>query len=173
MTRRSPVGGRCGYHPAVAAKEHPAWNPRISNRRAFHEYTITGKLECGIVLEGSEVKSLRQGKASLQEAFARIEKGKLILHQCHIDPYEKATMAWNHNPLRERVLLAHRREIRRLEQEIKVDQMTLIPLSIYFKDGRAKVELGLAKGKKKADKRESIKQRDWQRDKARLMRDKG
>lgn len=138
--------------------------PRINNRRALHEFFIVAKLECGIVLEGSEVKSLRQGKASLQESFATVERGQLTLHKCHIDPYEKATLAWNHTPVRDRRLLAHKREIRKLADEIKQGGMTLIPLAIYFKEGRAKVELGLAKGKKQHDKRESIKRREQDRE---------
>jgi SsrA-binding protein len=148
----------------VPRKDHPNFSPRINNRRALHDFFITAKIECGIVLEGSEVKSLRQGKASLQESYAAIERGQLILHGCHIDPYEKATLAWNHTPVRDRVLLVHRREIRRLATEIKQGGMTLIPLAIYFKGGRAKVELGVAKGKKQHDKRESIKRREQDRE---------
>lgn len=145
-------------------KDHPDFSPRINNRRALHDFFITAKIECGIVLEGSEVKSLRQGKASLQESYAAIERGQLILHGCHIDPYEKATLAWNHTPVRDRVLLIHRREIRKLASEIKLGGMTLIPLAIYFKGGRAKVELGVAKGKKQHDKRATIKRKEQDRE---------
>ncbi|HEY1684213.1 MAG TPA: SsrA-binding protein SmpB [Tepidisphaeraceae bacterium] len=145
-------------------KDNPKFSPRINNRRALHEFFITAKIECGIVLQGSEVKSLRAGKASLQESFATIDRGQLVLHQCHIDPYEKATLAWNHTPVRARLLLAHKREIRRIADEIKQGGMTLIPLAIYFKDGRAKVELGLAMGKKMHDKRASIKKREMDRE---------
>ena len=148
----------------MSGKDNPKFSPRINNRRALHEFFIAAKIECGIVLEGSEVKSLRNGKASLQESYATIERGQLTLHKCHIDPYEKATLAWNHTPVRDRRLLAHRREIRKIADEIKVGGMTLIPLAIYFKDGVAKVELGLAKGKKQHDKRESIKRREQDRE---------
>ena len=153
----------------MAGKEKPNLSPRINNRRALHDYTILAKIECGIALQGSEVKSLRQGKANLQESYAAIERGELILHQCHIDPYEKATLAWNHDPLRRRKLLAHRREIKKLVDETKEGHTTLIPLAIYFKDGRAKVELGVAKGKKQHDKRQSIKTKEMDREMRRAM----
>ena len=113
-------------------KSKPNLAPRIENRRAWHEYFIEAKLECGIVLQGSEVKSLRLGKATLQEAFARIDKGQLVLHQLHIDPYEKATIE-NHEPTRERRLLAHKREIKKLAVATREQGTTLIPLAIYFK----------------------------------------
>src|SRR5204862_622460 len=120
--------------------------PRISNRRAWHEYFIEAKLECGIALMGSEVKSLRDGKAQLQDSFAKVERGQLFLHNCHIDPYSKSAIVYNHEPLRSRRLLAHRREIKKLEKETDQRGVTLVPLAIYFKDGRAKVEIGVAKG---------------------------
>ena len=150
-------------------KDNPKFSPRINNRRALHEYSISAKLECGMALQGSEVKSLRQGKAQLQEAFARIEGGELILHNCHIDPYDKATLAWNHDPKRDRKLLVHRRELRKLEGETKQKGTTLIPLAIYFKDGRAKLELGVARGKQHHDKREAIKKKEMDRDLRRAM----
>jgi SsrA-binding protein len=133
-------------------------SPRINNRKALHNYFIAAKLECGIVLLGSEVKSLRLGKCQLAESYARIERGELILHNCHIDPYEKAHIG--HEPLRERKLLAHRKEIHRLEGETAQRGVTLIPLAIYFKDGRAKVELGVAHGRQHHDKREAIKRKE-------------
>lgn len=150
-------------------KDHPNWSPRITNRRALHDYEITAKLECGIVLTGSEVKSLRLGKAQLNEAFARIEGGELILHGMHIDPYEKATLAWNHDPNRERKLLAHRREIKKLAQETSTKGTALIPLALYFKEGRAKIELGVGRGKKMHDKRDSIRKKEQERDLRRMM----
>lgn len=143
-------------------------SPRITNRRAMHEYFITARLECGLALMGSEVKSLRQGHAQLQEAFARVERGELILHGCHIDPYDKAGK-YGHEPLRERKLLAHRREIERLEEATQERGTTLIPLAIYFKDGRAKLELGVAKGKQQHDKRDAIRKREMDRDVRRAM----
>lgn len=143
-------------------------SPRINNRRALHDYFIEAKIECGIVLVGSEVKSLRAGKANLQEAFARVERGELILHQCHIDPYEKAAIVYNHVPARERKLLVHKREMRKLEDATKVKGTTLIPLAIYFKDGFAKLELGVAKGKQQHDKRATIKKKEQDRDLRRM-----
>jgi len=142
--------------------------PRITNRRALHDYFIVSKLECGIVLMGSEVKSLRLGRCQLNESFARVEAGRLVLHNCHIDPYDKAGK-YNHEPLRERFLLAHRREIRKLEVETQQRGVTLIPLSIYFSEGYAKVELGVAKGKQQHDKRATIREKEQKRGLQRLM----
>ncbi len=150
-------------------KDQPDHSPRIVNRRALHEYAILAKIECGMALQGSEVKSLRQGKAQLQEAFGRVEQGELVLHNAHIDPYEKATLAWNHDPRRPRKLLAHRREIRKIEGELKEKGTTLIPLAIYFKNGRAKVELAVARGKQQFDKRQSIKKKEMDRQLRRSM----
>lgn len=142
-------------------------SPRIENRRALHQYFITHKIECGMVLLGSEVKSLRNGKAQLSESYARVERGELILHKCHIDPYEKAHIG--HEPLREKKLLVHKRELVRIEDETKDKGTTLIPLAIYWKDGRAKLELGLARGKQQHDKRQSIKKKEQDRDMRRAM----
>jgi SsrA-binding protein len=152
----------------MARPESHTFAPRINNRRAMHDYFIEAKLECGIVLVGSEVKSLRLGKAQLQESFARIERGQLVLHNCHIDQYAHANIQ-NHEPLRERRLLVHKREIVRLENATKERGTTLIPLAIYFKDGRAKVELGVARGKQQHDKRDSIKKKEQDRDMRRAM----
>ncbi len=143
--------------------------PRIENRRAYHEYFISAKLECGMALLGSEVKSLRAGKAQIHESFARIEHGELILHGAHIDPYEKAALVTNHEPRRERKLLVHKREIRRLEKESEERGVTLIPLAIYFKGGRAKLELGVARGKQQHDKRATIKKKEMDREVRRVM----
>jgi SsrA-binding protein len=153
----------------MASKPSANSAPRIHNRRALHEYFITAKLECGIALLGSEVKSLRAGKAQLQEAFARIENGQLVLHGCHIDPYEQASIR-NHEPLRERRLLAHKREIKKLADETRERGTTLIPLAIYFKNGRAKVEIGVARGKQHHDKRQSIKKKEMEREMRKAMR---
>ena len=147
-------------------KANPA--PRIENRRAWHDYFIEQKLECGIALLGSEVKSLRAGKAQLQQSYARIERGELVLHGCHIDPYEQAATL-GHEPLRPRKLLAHKREIKKLEDATRERGTTLIPLAIYFKGGRAKLELGVARGKQHHDKRESIRKKEMDRDVRRAM----
>jgi SsrA-binding protein len=140
------------------------------NRRARYDYLIEETLEVGIMLVGSEVKVLRQGLASINEAYASEREGELYLVNAHFPTYPPARI--NHEPRRLRKLLLRRREINRLMGAIKRDGMTLVPMSVYFNErGRAKLELGLAKGKRKSDKREVEKARDWQRDKARLLRD--
>jgi SsrA-binding protein len=146
----------------------PNTSPRIANRRALHDYFIEAKLECGIELLGSEVKSLRAGKGQLQESFVRIEKGQLVLHGCHIDPYAPATK-YNHEPLRPRRLLAHRREIKKLEQATtNQTHVTIVPLALYFKEGRVKVEIGLARGKQQHDKRATIRKKEQDRELRRM-----
>lgn len=152
----------------MAGKPKPNVAPRIHNRRALHDYFIEQKLECGMALLGSEVKSLRAGKAQLQQAYARVEKGELILHGCHIDPYEKTGML-GHEPTRDRKLLAHRREIHKLEDATKQRGTTLIPLAIYFKNGRAKIEIGVARGKQHHDKRQTIKKKEMDREMRKAM----
>lgn len=143
------------------------------NRRARHDFHILDTLEAGLTLVGSEVKSLRQGLASIQEAFAREVDGEIFLVNAFIPEYAGANR-FNHEPKRPRKLLLHKRQVNKLMGQVKRDGVTLVPLSVYFNDkGRAKLELGLAKGKNKADKRESDKQRDWNRDKARIMRSNG
>jgi SsrA-binding protein len=148
-------------------------SPRINNRRALHEFFIDAKLECGIALVGSEVKSLRAGKAQLQDAFAKILNGELFLMGAHIDPYEKAAIAYNHEPRRDRKLLVHKRELKKLAGEADQRGVTLIPLAIYFKGGRAKVEIGVARGKQQFDKRATIKKKEMDREVRRAMSHKG
>jgi len=141
-----------------------------TNRRARFEYEVLDKLECGIVLIGPEVKSLRAGRANLGDAYAVIRHGELFLEKLHISPYEPATRA-NADPQRSRKLLAHRREIARLAGRVKERGNTLVPLSLYFDEkGRVKVELALARGKARYDKRETIKRREADRDAQRAMR---
>jgi SsrA-binding protein len=143
------------------------------NRKARFNYDIEEKLEAGIALLGSEVKSLRTGKANIAESYAASEGGELYLINAHIAEYTQAGRA-NHEPTRRRKLLVHRREMGRLAGAIKKEGMTLVPLKLYFNArGIAKVELGLGKGKKLRDKRETEKKRDWDRQKGRLMREKG
>jgi len=153
----------------MSVKENQVFAPLISNRRALHEYFVEAKLECGVVLFGTEVKSLRMGKATLQDSFARVEHGELYLLNCHIDPYDKASIVYSHEPKRDRKLLVHRRELKRLANELQQPGTTLIPLSIYWKDGRAKVELAIARGKQRFDKRDSIKRREQDREIRRAM----
>jgi SsrA-binding protein len=143
------------------------------NRRARHDYQIEETLEAGIVLTGPEVKSLRAGKASIKEAHAAERDGEFWLMNAHISDYKPAARE-NHNPTRPRKLLLHRREVQSLMGKVRQEGMTLVPISLYFNErGIAKVQLGLARGKRKADKRESEKARDWQRQKARLLRERG
>jgi SsrA-binding protein len=143
------------------------------NRKARHNYQIEESLEAGVVLAGTEVKSLRQGRASIAEAYAADERGELYLFNAHIPIYDAAGR-FNHQPKRPRKLLLHRRELARLVGLVRREGYTLVPLSLYFNPrGIAKVELGLARGKRKVDKRETEKRRDWQRQKARLMRERG
>jgi SsrA-binding protein len=144
------------------------------NRRARHDYFITDTVEAGIILAGTEVKVLRLGQASIQESFAGVKEGQLCLFNAYIPEYQQAGAHLQHETRRARQLLVHRRERDKLLGAVKREGVTIVPLGIYFnKRGIAKVELGIAKGKHKADKREAIKQRDWQRDKARIMRAKG
>jgi SsrA-binding protein len=133
------------------------------NRKARHDYFIEETYEAGLVLVGSEVKSLREGKANLKDSYARINKGEAFLLNTHISPYAAANR-FNHDPTRTRKLLLHRQEIRRLTGKVKERGLTLIPLRLYFKNGRAKVELGLARGKKLYDKREALRKKAAQRE---------
>jgi SsrA-binding protein len=148
--------------------------PVAQNRKAFHNYTIEERHEAGLVLQGTEVKSLREGRASLNDAYAGEIDGELWLLNVHIPEY-RAGNRFNHEPKRPRKLLLHRREMAKLLGEIRKGGYTVVPLQIYFNSrGIAKAELGLARGKKAFDKRAAIKDRDWQRQKERLFRrDKG
>jgi SsrA-binding protein len=140
------------------------------NRRARHDYLIEDTLEAGLVLHGTEVKSLRQGGASIAEAYADEKGGELFLVNANIPEY-KASARFNHEPRRPRKLLLHRKQMNRLLGAVKREGVTIVPLALYFNDrGRAKVELGLAHGKRKADRRQAERDRDWQRSRARLMR---
>jgi SsrA-binding protein len=133
------------------------------NRKAYFEYHIDDLFEAGLVLKGTEVKSLRLGKANIEDAYARFRDGEVFLLNAHISPYPHAA-GENHEPTRPRKVLLHRRELKRLLGKLTERGYTLIPLKLYFKDEYAKVELGLAKGKKKFDKRETIRQREEQRE---------
>ena len=155
------------------AKADPERRVVAQNRRARHDYFIEDTIEAGIMLLGSEVKSLRGGKASIGESYAADQGGELFLVNAYIPEYGGANQ-FNHEPKRPRKLLVHRREMGKLLGAITRDGMTLVPRDIHFNPrGIAKVLLGLAKGKRKGDKRETVKERDWQRDKARLMRSRG
>lgn len=139
-----------------------------TNRKARHDYSIIDTYECGVVLWGTEVKSLRQGRASLTDGYAFIEGGEAWLDAVHIPEYTQGT--WNnHAPRRKRKLLMHKQEILKLHNKVKEGGYTLVPLSLYFKDGRAKVELALAKGKKEYDKRQTLRERQDKRESDRAM----
>jgi len=140
-----------------------------ANRKAYHDYFIEEKFEAGIQLAGTEVKSIRQGNVNLKDSFCIIKDGQMVVHGMHISPYEKGNI-FNKDPRRPRLLLMHKREILRLFGRIKQDGYSLIPLSVYFKGPRVKLELGLAKGKKLYDKREATARRDAKRDIDRAMK---
>jgi SsrA-binding protein len=142
-----------------------------SNRRARHDFDILETHEAGLVLQGTEVKSLRDGRADLKESYARVEGSEAWLLGLHISPYAQGNRA-NHDPLRPRKLLLHRGEINRLLGKIKEKGLTLVPLRLYFKQGRAKVELGLARGRKTLDKRQAIRDREERREVARALRER-
>ena len=142
-----------------------------TNRKARHDYTIEDTFEAGLVLMGTEVKSLRAGRASLVDGYAFIENGEAWLDAVHIPEYTQGTWT-NHSPRRKRKLLMHKQEILKLTSKVKEGGFTLIPLSIYFSDGRAKVQLALAKGKKEYDKRQALREKQDTREAARAMRTK-
>ena len=134
-----------------------------NNKKAYHDYFIEEKYEAGLVLHGTEVKSLRMGKCSIKEAFVRIENGEVWIYGMHISPYEKGNL-FNRDPLRPKKLLMHKEEIRKLVGKISEKGFTIAPLQVYFKEGRAKIEIGLARGKKLYDKRADIAKKDQRRE---------
>ncbi|MDA0739981.1 MAG: SsrA-binding protein SmpB [Nitrospirae bacterium] len=141
-----------------------------SNRKAFHDYSIEEKIEAGLILKGTEVKSLREGRVNLREGYATMINGKAILHNCHIGEYSHGNIM-NHEPLRARPMLLHKKQIEKLTEKIKLKGLTIVPLRIYFNPrGIAKVELGVARGKKHYDKRDAVKKRDAGREMDRAMK---
>ena len=134
-----------------------------NNKKAYHDYFIEEKYEAGLVLHGTEVKSLRMGKCSVKEAFIRVENGEVFIYGMHISPYEKGNI-FNKDPLRVKKLLLHRQQIRKLIGDSSEKGYTIVPLQVYFRDGRAKIEIGLAKGKKLYDKRQDIAKKDQRRE---------
>jgi SsrA-binding protein len=156
----------------VASAKAPSDDNRVvaSNRRARHDYEILESIECGIALQGSEVKSLRAGRIALQDAYARIIDGEMWLFGVHVPPYAQANGFGAHEPDRRRKLLLHRRQIDEWMGRSQQQSLTMVPLSIYFRDGRAKVELALARGRRQYDKRHAIATRDASREAAREAR---
>ena len=139
------------------------------NKKARHDYNIGDRVEAGLVLTGTEVKSLRAGRANLRDSYAAMEKGELFLIGAHVSPYEQGNI-FNHDPLRSRKLLLHARELRRLYGKVQVAGYTLVPTKLYFKDGRVKVEIGLAKGKTTYDKRQTLAKKEAQREMERAFK---
>jgi len=162
----NPTGGKSQAEGATRRK-----GDRViaTNRKAFHEYLVGERFEAGIVLTGSEVKSLRQGQASLGEAYATAEGGEVFIHNLHITPYDPASFL-NHEPRRKRKLLLHRKEIHKIEGLVTRKGQTLVPLELRFQDGYAKIVIALATGKKSHDKRHAIAEREAKRDVARALR---
>jgi SsrA-binding protein len=160
---------------AAARKKKDDANGLIAeNRRARFEYQLSDTFEAGIQLTGTEVKSLRQGQANIAESYVSIENGDLVLINANIPEYQQAGPFYNHEPRRPRKLLVHKKEIARLAQAIDRQGMTIVPLRLYFNDrGLVKLQIAVAQGKKVHDKRETERKRDWQRQKARLLRDRG
>jgi SsrA-binding protein len=157
------------FPPMAKPDENPEHQSIAKNRRARHDYAILDTYEAGLVLTGSEVKSLRDGKANLSDAYGIVRNGEIFLLNLHISPYERASYN-NHEPTRTRKLLLHKREIRRLIGAVERQGLTLVPLELYFKRGVAKVAMALGKGKKVHDKRDAEKQRDADREIARVVR---
>ncbi len=145
--------------------------PSLQNRKAFHDYFVLESLEAGIALAGCEVKSIRNGKANLQDSFARVEKGEIFLYGMHISPYEQGNR-YNPDPTRTRKLLLNRSEINKLAARIHEKGLTLVPVKLYFKSGKVKIQLALAKGKNVQDKREKLKEKEATRDIERALRSK-
>jgi SsrA-binding protein len=158
----------------MATSSEPAEGKRsiARNPRATHDYHIMETWEAGVVLTGTEVKSLRTGKASIKEAFARLKNGEVFLEGMNVTPYEQGNR-YNHDPVRSRKLLLHRKEIERMIGAVEQKGLALIPLELYFKNGKAKVALGLGRGKKDHDRREDIKRRIADREVARAIRGRG
>ena len=142
-----------------------------NNKKAYHDFFIDETYECGIALHGTEVKSMRMGKCSIKEAFVRIEDGEVFVYGMHVSPYEKGNI-FNKDPLRVKKLLLHKYEINKLLGKIKEKGYTLVPLQVYFKDGKVKVEIGLARGKKLYDKREAIAKKDQRREAEKEFKDR-
>ncbi len=144
----------------------------VENRKAFHDYFIEERVEAGLALEGWEVKAIRAGRANLKEAYVVVKNGEIVLVGSHITPLAQASTHVHADPTRTRKLLLHRAEINRLVGKVERAGYTLTPLNLHYKSGRIKIEVGLAKGKKQHDKREAIKEREWNREQQRLVRNR-
>ncbi len=167
MARPTPTQSR--PRPDTSKSDKPTYKDVAVNRRASHDFEILERLEAGLSLTGSEIKSVRQGKVSLQEAYARPEKGEIWLHGAHIAEYGPAAQ-FGHQPRRPRRLLLHRAQVRELSRQVEARGLTLVPMRMYLKDGLAKLEIALAKGRRQYDKREAIAKREADRDIERALR---
>lgn len=152
-----------GSKPGSSSEQSPT-KVVATNRRARRDFEILDEYEAGLVLEGSEVKSLRESKVTLTESYARMADGELWLHSLHIAPYSHASGAAGHDPDRPKKLLLHRGELHRIKARLEQDRLTVVPLSLYFKQGRAKVLIGIARGRRRADKRQAIAEQDARRE---------
>lgn len=155
--------------PAAKSEGKPRYKNIADNRRARHEYEVLEVFEAGIVLAGTEVKSMRQGRANLQDSFARVEMGELWLYNCHISPYDHGNR-FNHDPVRRRKLLMHHKQILKLKSRMQEKGLTIVPLKMYFKGNWAKVDLALARGKQLYDKRQDINKRETKRQLERIIK---
>lgn len=155
---------------AKAPAEQPKERVFASNRRAFYEYDIIDSVEAGIALTGTEIKSVRAGKVNLRDSYARVQNGEVLLYNMHVSPYEQGNI-WNHEPLRTRKLLLHRKEIVKLAEQSQAQGLTLIPLRMYAIRGHAKVQLAVARGRKHYDKRDAIAERESKRDLDRAVKE--
>jgi SsrA-binding protein len=160
-------GGAAGK---AATAERPPERVFATNRRAFHEYEILESFEAGIALTGTEIKSVRAGKMNLRDSYARVQNGEVLLYNLHISPYDQGNI-WNHDPLRVRKLLLHRKEIGRLAEQSQAQGLTLVPLRMYARKGHAKVEIAVARGKRQYDKRVAIAERESKRELDRVVKE--
>jgi SsrA-binding protein len=169
---RNPAGSGKGVPAAQRRDTDPVIRRVSQNRRARHDYDILETFECGVELRGAEVKALRAGQMTLQDAYARVDRGEVWLLGAHVAPYEYSNGFGRVDPDRARKLLLHRRQIEELGSRVAQQSLTLVPLSVYFKDGKAKVEIALARGRKTYDKRHALADRDADREMARAFRDR-
>lgn len=141
-----------------------------TNRRAFHEYEVLDSIEAGIVLTGTEIKSVRAGKVNLRDSYARVQQGEVMLYNMHVSPYDQGNI-WNHEPLRTRKLLLHKKQIDKLAEQSQAQGLTLVPLRLYARKGHAKLEIAVARGKRQYDKRAAISERESKRDLDRAVKE--
>lgn len=171
MPKKSvPTSSNGAANGKAVTAERPPERVFATNRRAFHEYEIMDSVEAGIALTGTEIKSVRAGKVNLRDAYARVQNGEVLLYNMHVSPYDQGNI-WNHEPLRTRKLLLHRKEIGKLAEQSQAQGLTLVPLRMYAKRGHAKVEIAVARGKRQYDKRVAIADREMKRELDRVVKE--